>query len=125
MKIHSARLTNPDRTEIRDSKTKWLATMTQGAYTVALSGPRRTFAVPAAADTVSHSVWIRTLQKPYDKKSDTTWLMQALQQQHEENSRRACNCDAIHLESICNFRRRLADRRRCRVRTFDRWQTRG
>jgi len=79
MKIHSRRLTNPDRTEIRDSKEKWLATMTEGAYTVALNGPRRTFAEPAATDTVTHSVWIRTLPKPFDGKPDTTWVTHALQ----------------------------------------------
>jgi hypothetical protein len=79
MKTYSRRLTNPDRIEIRDSKNKWLATLTLGAYTVTSSGPRRTFAEPAAADAVTHSVWVRTLPAPCDGTLDARWLSHALQ----------------------------------------------
>jgi NlpC/P60 family len=79
MKTYIRRLTNPDRTEVRDSQKKWLATLTDGAYTVTLRGPRRSFAEPTAANAVTHSTWVRTLPMPFDGKLDTTWLAYALQ----------------------------------------------
>src|SRR5215831_16510580 len=96
MKIQSQRLTNPDRLRVRNDKRKWLATLTDGAYTVTLSGPRRTFQEPAAADDVTHSVWVRTLPRPFGGKPDTTWLTYALQ----ANSKRIPDVLAIAMEYI-------------------------
>jgi hypothetical protein len=75
MKIYPQRHT---RTEVRDSKNKLLATLTDGAYTVTLAGPVRTFAEPTAAHSVTHSVWVRTLPAPFDGNVDMTWLTRAL-----------------------------------------------
>jgi hypothetical protein len=44
MKICLQRHVSSDRTEVRDSKDNWLATLTDNAYTVTLAGPIRTFA---------------------------------------------------------------------------------
>ena len=79
MKVRSQRHARPDRTEVRDSNNKWLATMTDGAYTVTLAGPLRTFSEPTAADPVRHGVWVRTLPAPFDGNVDSTWLKSALQ----------------------------------------------
>jgi hypothetical protein len=78
MKLRSQRHARPDRTELRDSNNKWLATMTDGAYTVTLPGPLRTFSEPTAADPVRHGVWVRTLPAPFDGNVDSTWLESAL-----------------------------------------------
>ena len=79
MAFRTRRLTNPDRTEVRDSQNKWLATLTDGAFTATLRGPRRTLAEPTATDAVTHSVWVRTLPAPFDGSSDTGWLTDSLQ----------------------------------------------
>src|SRR5262245_58061637 len=72
------RCASPDRTEVRDSKNKWLATLTDGGYTVTLSGPERTFTEQTAADSVAHSGWVRTLPEPFAGSVNTTWLTDAL-----------------------------------------------
>ncbi len=71
------------RTEVRDSMNNWLATLTDGAYTVTLAGPVRTFSEPTAAHTVTHEVWVRTLPAPFDGDVDTTWLAHALKANEE------------------------------------------
>ena len=78
MKFHLKRHLNPDRTEVRDSKNRWIALLTDGAYTVTLAGPRRTFAEPSAADSVTHTTWVRTLPKPFHGNVEPTWLTHAL-----------------------------------------------
>src|SRR5262245_3374003 len=100
MKTYNRRLTNPDRTEVRDSQKKWLATLTDGAYTVTLHGPRRTFSEPGAADAVTHSTWVRTLPVPLDVKLDTAWLAYALQ----ANTERLPDVLAIAMQYIANAR---------------------
>jgi hypothetical protein len=52
--------------------------LTNGAYTVTLAGPVRTFSEPTAAQTVTHAVWVRTLPAPFDGKVNTPWLTHAL-----------------------------------------------
>jgi NlpC/P60 family len=96
MKTHLRRHANPDRTEVRDSKKKWLAMLTDGAYTVTLTGPRRTFAEPAAADSVTHTIWVRTLPRPFDGSVDTTWLTDAL----KANEKRFPDVLAIAMQYI-------------------------
>ena len=78
MKVRSQRHARPDRTEVRDANNKWLATMTDGAYTVTLAGPLRTFSEPTAADSVRHGNRVRTLPAPFDGNVDSTWLESAL-----------------------------------------------
>ena len=69
-------LADPDRIEVRDSKDRVLATFTNGAYTVVLSGPRRRFAESTAS--VAHAKWVRAYTQPFDGKVDGEWLKQAL-----------------------------------------------
>ena len=79
MALQVRRLTNPDRTEITDSRRRWLARFTDGATTVTSSGPRRRFSEPTAADAVTHTVWVRTLPRPFTGIVDEAWLTAALQ----------------------------------------------
>jgi hypothetical protein len=66
MKICAQHRASPDRTEVRDSKDNWLATLTDGAYTVTLAAPIRTFAQPTAAHPVTHAIWLRSLPVLFD-----------------------------------------------------------
>jgi cell wall-associated NlpC family hydrolase len=63
-------------TEVRDTKGRWLATLTRGTYTVVLAGPPRRFAEGKAS--VSHARWVRTYPKPYAGEVDQDWLERAL-----------------------------------------------
>ena len=56
----------------------WLATFTDGAYTVTSTGPARTFIEASAAHAVRHAVWVRALPAPFDGHVDTAWLTRAL-----------------------------------------------
>jgi hypothetical protein len=70
------RLSDPDRTVVQDEAGEWVATFTDGAYTVAYRGVRtRTFA--EADDTVRHDVWVRILDRPFPGIFDAAWLDQA------------------------------------------------
>lgn len=54
------RLANPGRTVVRDQAGAVLATFTDGARTVALTGPARTFAEPRFTDaTITTTTWVR------------------------------------------------------------------
>ena len=76
-------LSNPDRVEVMRNGV-WAATFTEGSYTVALSGPARTFAETATVDgttynaSVAHSVWVRTLPAPFADSVNLLWLANAL-----------------------------------------------
>ena len=78
MKITTKRHANPQRTEVIDSRNRWLATFTDDAYTVTLTGPVRTFSELTAGHPVAHSVWVRTLPARFDGNVDVTWLSHAL-----------------------------------------------
>lgn len=70
-------LANPARVEVRDASGTWVATFTNGARTVTLLGPQRTFSESTAA-TVVTSVWVRLLPAAFDGMVDHAWLDQAL-----------------------------------------------
>jgi hypothetical protein len=78
VKISLRRHARAKQTEVRDAEENWLATLTDGAYTVVLAGPIRTFTEPTAAHPVTHATWVRTLPSPFDGNVDTTWLTHAL-----------------------------------------------
>ena len=88
--------TNPNRIEVGDSRNNWLATLTAGAYTVALSGPRRTFAESTAAHAVRHATWVRALPAPFSGKIDATWLAYAL----KANNRKVPDMLAIAMQYV-------------------------
>ena len=69
-------LTDPDRTVVTGTSGVWKATFTNGARTVTLAGPARTFAEEGI--TVTHDVWVRCLSQPYTGTVDDGWLAAAL-----------------------------------------------
>ncbi len=96
MKIRVQRHSGPDRREVRDSKNNWLATLTDGAYTVTLAGPVRTFTEPTVADPVTHNVWARTLPALFAGIVDSAWLTYAL----KANKRAVPDVVAIAMQYI-------------------------
>ncbi len=64
------------RLEVRDGEGRWLATFTDGARTVLLAGPRRSFAEGTAA--VMHARWVRSSPSPFSGRVDRRWLGAAL-----------------------------------------------
>jgi len=59
---------------LKDRSGHWLATFTEGAYTVTMAGPSRTFTEPKVSPVVTHNVWIRTLPAPFSGTVDRAWL---------------------------------------------------
>jgi cell wall-associated NlpC family hydrolase len=60
------RLENPGRTVVRDQAGAVLATFTDGARTVAMTGPARTFAEPRFTDaTITTTTWVRLAPEPW------------------------------------------------------------
>jgi hypothetical protein len=72
------RLSDPARTCVTDSAGNWLATFTDGAFTVCLAGPVRTFAERTATYPVRSGTWVRALPAPFARQPDVAWLEQAL-----------------------------------------------
>ncbi|WP_235921461.1 NlpC/P60 family protein [Lentzea tibetensis] len=61
------RLDGPPRTVVRDANGAVVATMTDGARTVALTGPARSFKEPAfTTAAVNTTVWVRLLDQPWE-----------------------------------------------------------
>jgi cell wall-associated NlpC family hydrolase len=71
-------LSDPERVEVRGASRRAIALFTQGAATVTLAGPTRTFSDPAGTARVRHGVWVRMLPRPFDGDVDWTWLGSAL-----------------------------------------------
>jgi cell wall-associated NlpC family hydrolase len=60
------RLTAPPRTVLRDGSGAVVATFTDGARTVVINGPKRTFREPQATQaTVNTSAWVRLAPQPW------------------------------------------------------------
>ncbi|MEO7665185.1 MAG: NlpC/P60 family protein [Candidatus Limnocylindrales bacterium] len=75
----SERLSHPNRTIVTSATGTWLATFTDGARSVALSGPSRTFAEPSTtAATVTTTTWLRLLPTPFGGTVSESWLTAAL-----------------------------------------------
>lgn len=70
--------TSPSRTVAKDSSGKVVATFTNGTRTVTLVGPSRTFWEATAADSVTHSTWVRLLSTPFSGSVNEAWLRAAL-----------------------------------------------
>ena len=82
------------RLEVRDSDGRWLATFTDGARTVLLAGPRRSFAEGRAA--VSHAKWVRSHPSPFAGTLDRGWLREAL----AANAARVADVLAIAMQYV-------------------------
>jgi cell wall-associated NlpC family hydrolase len=72
------RETNPTRTVVTDASGQWLATFTNGARTVSLRGPSRTFTEPSASSPVVSTTWVRILPAPFEGRVSEPWLNAAL-----------------------------------------------
>jgi hypothetical protein len=70
------RADDPARSIVEDEDGEWIATFTDGSYTVALAGSVRTFDEPTAV-AVTTSSWVRVLPAPFDGEVDMVWLEQA------------------------------------------------
>jgi len=70
------RLADPDRTEVDGPDGRRIAVFTDGARTVALEGPQRTFAEPAyTTATVTTTTWVRLAPHEWrDSDRDAGWL---------------------------------------------------
>ena len=73
-----ARLADPARTVVSDAAGGWLATFTDGAYSVSLEGPGRTFSESTATSAVVTSTWVRVLPAPFGGQVDEGWLIREL-----------------------------------------------
>ncbi len=72
------RLEAPARTSVIDASGAWVATFTDGARTVRMRGPERTFREAGVEATVTTRDWVRLLDVPFDGRVDREWLEVAL-----------------------------------------------
>jgi hypothetical protein len=75
--LEVTRAAGPDRTVLTDADGAWVATFTDGASTVALAGPERTFDEPTATHGVTTDAWVRLLPAPFDGEVDVAWFEDA------------------------------------------------
>lgn len=68
------RAEDPARSIVEDADGEWIATFTDGAYTVTLAGPVREFDEPTATYAVTTDRWVRILDAPFDGEVDGEWL---------------------------------------------------
>ena len=76
----ATRLSAPSRTVIRDAAGALVAELTDGARTVLLAGPTRTWHEPGVSVSVSTMIWVRLLPVPYDGSFGSVerdWLVNA------------------------------------------------
>lgn len=71
------RLDGPPRSEVSVDG-RWAATFTDGARSVTLTGPERTFQEATTPDRVTAAIWVRLLPQPFDGHVDQEWLASAL-----------------------------------------------
>lgn len=73
------RASGPERTIVKDSSGRWVATYTKGARTATFAGPSRTFAEPATTSArVTSNVWVRILPSPFSGTVDEAAMRAAL-----------------------------------------------
>jgi cell wall-associated NlpC family hydrolase len=82
------RLANPGRTVVRDQSGAVLATFTDGARTVALTGPARTFAEPKFTDaTITTTTWVRLAPQVWTPGAEkAAWFGQWFEQARRDTS---------------------------------------
>ncbi len=77
----ATRLTAPSRTVVRDAKGALVAEFTDGARTVSLVGPSRTWREPGLDVSVTNDRWVRLMPMPFDGSfgsSERDWLVKAV-----------------------------------------------
>ncbi|MDP9435043.1 MAG: C40 family peptidase [Actinomycetota bacterium] len=73
------RASSPARTRVYDASGRLVATFTDGARSVVLDGPARTFAEPSTTSArVTSRAWVRLLGTPFAGMVDLAWLTAAL-----------------------------------------------
>ena len=81
------RMSGPARTVVRDEAGAVVAVLTDGARTVLLTGPERTFSEPSSTDaTITTTSWVRLAPRPWkagaeDDQWFTTWFAAARKDQ--------------------------------------------
>lgn len=82
------RLANPDRTVVRDQAGAVLATFTDGARTVALTGPKRTLREPRfTTATITTTTWVRLAPEPWTAGAEKApWFAQWFEQARQDTS---------------------------------------
>lgn len=60
--------------QLKDAGGRWVATFTEGAHTVLMAGPARTFSEARVTPVVTHKVWVRTLPVPFSGRVDARWV---------------------------------------------------
>lgn len=73
----ATRLASPTRTEIRDGAGNFIAEFTDGARTVSLTGPVRTWREPGVSASVTTNRWVRLMPAQYGGEfglPERTWL---------------------------------------------------
>lgn len=68
------RAKGPARTIVRDATGAWVATFTDGARSVVVSGPSRRFEEGAGAGAVTSKTWVRVLASRFSGRVDVGWL---------------------------------------------------
>jgi cell wall-associated NlpC family hydrolase len=71
------RLADPPRSEVSVGGA-WQATFTDGARSVALRGPIRSWGETTTPERVTSNTWVRLLPQPFDGHVDEAWLASAL-----------------------------------------------
>jgi len=67
----------PARTVVTGVDGSWVATFTDGAFTVTLAGPERVFSERTAGNRVVSRTRVRALDRPFDGNVDVAWLDRA------------------------------------------------
>lgn len=72
------RESNPSRTVVAESDGSWLATFTDGSYTVTLRGPERAFSEVSTDASVATTTWVRALPEPFNGEVSEKLISQML-----------------------------------------------
>lgn len=110
---------SPTKIEVSDSQ-GWLATFTNGARSVSLRGPSRTFSEPTTtAASVTHNVWVRLLPAPFSGIVDHSLLQSmlgdtrpdvlAIAMQYIDGSSPVTNAAGLTISSDASYGPSLAD----------------
>jgi len=70
-------MTSPARTVVSTTAGRWVATFTDGAFTVTLAGLERTLTESSATSAVRSTTWVRVLPAPFTGTVDAAWLTAA------------------------------------------------
>jgi len=80
-RYQQTRYTNPNRTDVLNAQSQWLATFTDNSYSVKVKGATRTFSEPIIPETsgvtqytVTTFIWVRLMAARFSGVVDEAWL---------------------------------------------------